>query len=134
MAVDELNITGLAALNDDAPVTMVNLVKLSKAPKHGGDHGWPAYRQYSELVIKLIKDCGGTVLWAGNVEAVALGAENDGDWDYVVLVQYPSRRAFLDMMTSEAYAKANAFRIAGADNHVILAARQSYSKLASLSV
>lgn len=130
MAIDDLNISGLEALADDAPVTMVNLVKFSNAPAGGGDHGWSAYQKYSAGVIKLIKDCGGTVLWAGDVETVALGKPVDGDWNYVVLVQYPSRRAFLDMMTSEAYAKANEFRILGADNHVILATRQSYSKMA----
>ena len=50
-------------------------------------------------------------------------------WDHVVLVWYPSRRAFLDMVTSAAYAEANVHRENGVADHVILATAQTYSKI-----
>ena len=61
-------------------------------------------------------------------EGAAFG---EGAWDYVVLVQYPSRAAFLDMVTSAEYAIANVHRENGLDDHVIIATTQSYSKLGS---
>jgi uncharacterized protein (DUF1330 family) len=48
-----------------------------------------------------------------------------------VLVRYPSRKAFLDMVTSPAYAQANVHRENAFDDHVILAATETYSKFPS---
>jgi uncharacterized protein (DUF1330 family) len=89
-----------------------------------------AYKRYSELAMPLIKARGGTVLWAGNGEAVAFGDPVADRWDYVVLVRYPSRAAFLDMMRSPEYAAANVHREQAVGRHVILAAAESYSKMA----
>jgi uncharacterized protein (DUF1330 family) len=47
----------------------------------------------------------------------------------VVLVRYPSRAAFLDMVHSPEYATANAFREQAVAKHMILAAAETYSKL-----
>ena len=44
------------------------------------------------------------------------------------MVHYPSRTAFLEMMTSPEYAAINIDRENGAEDHVILAANQTYSK------
>jgi uncharacterized protein (DUF1330 family) len=110
----------IAALPDHGPVVMVNLLRLRDVA---------AYRSYSELTMPLIKARGGTVLWAGHGEAVALGdAENDR-WDYVVLVRYPSRAAFVEMIRSPAYAAANALRERAVSRHVVLASAETYSKL-----
>jgi uncharacterized protein (DUF1330 family) len=79
--------------------------------------------------MPLIKARGGTVLWAGNGEAVAFGDPEADRWDYVVLVRYPSRAAFLDMMRSAEYAAANLHRERAVAKHVILAAAETYSKM-----
>jgi uncharacterized protein (DUF1330 family) len=47
----------------------------------------------------------------------------------VVMVRYPSRAAFLDMVASPEYAVANAHRERGLEKHVIVAAGETYSKL-----
>ncbi|MFZ2651409.1 MAG: DUF1330 domain-containing protein, partial [Burkholderiaceae bacterium] len=88
-----------------------------------------AYRRYSELTMPLIKARGGTVLWAGNGEGVAFGDAAADHWDYVVLVRYPSRAAFLDMIGSAQYAVANEHRERAVSRHVILASTETYSKL-----
>ena len=77
----------------------------------------------------MLKRVGGTVLWAGHVEGLAVGDLGDGRWDWVVVVLYPSRAAFLSMMTSPEYARANVDRENAIEDHVILAAKESYSKL-----
>jgi hypothetical protein len=71
-------------------------------------------------------------LWAGHVEGTALGHLREGErWDWVVLAQYPSRAAFLSMMTSPGYAAPDIDRENGVEDHVILPANQTYSKLTS---
>jgi uncharacterized protein (DUF1330 family) len=111
----------IASLPDSGPVVMVNLLRLRDPA---------AYRRYSELTMPLIKARGGTVLWAGNGEAVALGDVAEDRWDYVVLVRYPSRAAFVDMIRSAEYATANELRERAVARHVVLASTEAYSKLA----
>ena len=115
-------------LPDTGPVVMINLVRFRDRATDGNGSGWDAYLRYSQMTMPLIKARGGTALWAGNVEGAAFG-DPGKRWDYAVLVQYPSRAAFLDMVTSDDYAKANEHREAGAEEHLILATDQTYSKL-----
>lgn len=117
----EINAALIASLPDTGPVVMVNMLRLRDRA---------AYKRYSELTMPLIKARGGTVLWAGNGEAVAFGDAAADRWDYVVLVRYPSRAAFLDMMVSPEYAAANVHREQAVDKHVILATAETYSKMA----
>ena len=124
-----LNEEFVRSLPDDGPVVMVNLVRFRERSLDDRGSGRDAYSRYSKADIPLLKRVGGTVLWAGHVEGAALGHLHDGGrWDWVVLAQYPSRLAFLSMMTSPEYAAANIDRENGVEDHVILAANQTYSK------
>ena len=118
-------------LPDQGPVVMVNLVRFRERSLDGNGSGWDAYSRYSKGDMPLLKKVGGTVIWAGNVEGVSVGDLGDGRWDWVVLVQYPSRAAFLEMMTSPEYAAINVDRENGVEDHVILSVNQTYSKLVS---
>ena len=128
--IDHLNIEGLSALPDDAAVVMLNLMRFRDRSLDGNGSGWDAYLRYSALAIKLIKARGGTITWTGTAEAVALGMAETNRWDYVALVRYPSRAAFIDMMTSPEYAQANVERENGCAAHAIIAIRETYNKLA----
>lgn len=125
-----LNEALLRGLPDNGPVVMVNLVRFREQSLDGNGSGWDAYARYSKGDMPLLKKVGGTVIWAGNVEGVSVGDLGDGRWDWVVLALYPSRAAFLEMMTSPEYAAINVDRENGVEDHVILAANQTYSKLA----
>jgi uncharacterized protein (DUF1330 family) len=129
--IDHLNIEALSALPDDAPVVMLNLMRFRDRSLDGRGSGWDAYRRYSALAIKLIKARGGTITWTGTAEAVALGVAEGNRWDYVALVRYPSRGAFIDMMTSPEYARANVERDNGCAAHTIIAIRETYNRLGS---
>jgi uncharacterized protein (DUF1330 family) len=118
----EINLDLINSLPDTGPVVMVNMLQL-RDPE--------AYKRYSELTMPLIKARGGTVLWAGNGEGVAFGDVSTDHWDYFVLVQYPSRAAFLDMMNSPAYAAANVHRELAVKRHVIVASHETYSKISA---
>jgi uncharacterized protein (DUF1330 family) len=129
--IDHLNIDALSALADDAPVVMLNLMRFRDRSLDGKGSGWDAYLRYSALAIKLIKARGGTIAWTGTTEAVALGVAEGNRWDYVALVRYPSRAAFIDMMTSPEYARANVERDNGCAAHTIIAIRETYNRLGS---
>jgi uncharacterized protein (DUF1330 family) len=125
-----LNESLVRNLPDRGPVVMVNLLRIRPRSLDGNGTGWDAYTRYSRATMKLIKARGGTVLWGGNGESVAFGDAAKDRWDYVVLVQYPSRAAFLDMITSADYEVANIHRENGVQEHVILAMAETYSKFA----
>ncbi len=124
-----LNIEALSSLADDGPVTMLNLMRFRERSLDGNGSGWDAYLRYSALAIRTIKAVGGTIVWTGRAEAVALGIPDDNRWDYVALVRYPSRAAFITMMTSPDYARANVERENGCAAHTIHAIRETYNKL-----
>lgn len=125
----DLNDEFVRSLPDQGPVVMVNLVRFRERSLDGNGSGWDAYSRYSKGDMPLLKKVGGTIIWAGNVEGAALGDLGEGRWDWVVLVHYPSRAAFLEMMTSPEYARINADRENGVEDHVILAANQTYTKV-----
>ena len=117
-------LAAIAADSSGGPVVMLNLVKYRQPD------GRDEYLAYSRGFIPLLKRCGGTILWAGDVTGVALGDDAADDWDYAVLVQYPDRQAFVDVMTSDDYAAINTHRLAGLARHVILPVSETYSKFA----
>jgi uncharacterized protein (DUF1330 family) len=130
--VEHLNSAELQRLPDEGPVTMLNLMRFRERSLDGRGSGWDAYLRYSALAIRLIKARGGSIVWTGVAEAVALGVAQAHRWDYVALVRYPSRAAFLDMMASPDYLAANVERENGCADHAILAVRETYNGLAKV--
>ncbi len=68
----------------------------------------------------MVEERGGRVLWSGRAEQVLIG-DPAADWDVVVLVEYPSRAAFVEMVSSPEYLEAHADREAGLERTVVLA-------------
>jgi hypothetical protein len=129
MAVELLNIEGLEALDRQAPVVMVNLMRFHERSLDGDGSGWDAYLRYSAHTVPMIKARGGTLLWTGNAKAVALGQQAGNQWDYVALAYYPSVAAFIDMMTSLDYENlSDPHRRNGCAEHLIIATSEAYSK------
>jgi uncharacterized protein (DUF1330 family) len=83
--------------------------------------GAGAYREYSDQVVKMVESRGGKVIWTGRPENVLIGDSVADDWDLVALVSYPSRAAFIDMVTSPKYEEAHTHRERGLDRTVLLA-------------
>lgn len=127
-AIAHLNADLIRALPDAGPVVMLNLVRLRERSLNGEGSGWDAYQRYSAAVVKLLKPRGASILWAGNVEGVALGIPEANRWDYAVLVRYPSRAVFLEMLTSPEYAAANVERENALSDHTILAVKETFGR------
>ena len=64
------------------------------------DGGRERYEEYGEAVAPLLAKASGRIVFMG-APAVALLGEDS--WDLVILVEYPSRQAFLDMIGSAEY-------------------------------
>lgn len=126
--VAHLNADLIRSLPDDGPVVMLNLVRLRERSLNGEGSGWDAYQRYSAAVVKLLRPRGAAILWAGNVEGVALGIPEANRWDYAVMVRYPSRAVFLEMLTSAEYAAANVERENALSDHMILAVKETFGK------
>jgi uncharacterized protein (DUF1330 family) len=73
---------------------MLNLLSF----RPGG--GRERYEEYGEAVAPLLAKAGGRVVFMGAPAPPLLGDEG---WDLVVLVEYPTRQAFLDMIGSAEY-------------------------------
>ena len=120
------NIEQLRKSDDAGPVTMLNLVKYRDRSLDGDGSGREAYQRYTQRAQDYVESRGGRVLWAGVVAEAALQdglTDDDVDWDWALLVYYPDRAAFLDMVTSPDYLAANEHRKNGLAKHAILATR-----------
>jgi uncharacterized protein (DUF1330 family) len=62
------------------------------------------------------------VLYEGPVQQVFIGAEgaSDTDWDKMLIVRYPDKKNFLNMMANEEYRGALVHRYAGLERTVLL--------------
>ena len=85
------------------PVQMLNLLAFRDTAEGGGRTGRQAYADYSRAVAPLLAAAGGRVQWFANAHH-ALIAPPGEEWDEVLLVEYPSRNAFVGMIQSAAYA------------------------------
>jgi len=118
------NLAEIAQSSDNGPVTMLNLVKYRDRSLDGDGSGREAYQRYTQKAQGYVESRGGRVLWAGVVGEAALQdglTDDDVDWDWALLVYYPNRAAFVDMVTSPDYLAANEHRTNGLAKHAILA-------------
>ncbi len=93
---------------EDGPIVMINLLRyreeaayeegFAAAPCTGAE----AYGRYSEGVTPLLGRAGARPIWIGLVRS-ALIAEAGEEWDNAILVEYPSRKAFVEMVSSPEY-------------------------------
>jgi uncharacterized protein (DUF1330 family) len=129
----------------DGEVVMINLLHFARpdepsspTAESSADHGTEAtpassgagaYREYSDQVIKMVEARGGKVIWTGRPENVLIGDSDADEWDLVALVSYPSRSAFIDMVTSSNYEEAHTHRERGLDRTVLLACEPLLSAL-----
>lgn len=100
------------ALPDDGPIVMLNLLKFKP------DGGQAEYAKYSAAVLPMVTKLGGKLLFMGRGHFCLIGT---GDWDAVALVQYPSKRAFIEMTSSAEYQAIHHHRDAGLQGQILYA-------------
>ena len=105
---------------DEGPVTMLNLLKFKSDANGTGASGAGEYAKYGDAAIQMVEARGGKVLWMGRADQILIGDPTE-DWDSVALVQYPSRKAFIEMVTTPEYEKAHEHRESGLERTVLIA-------------
>jgi hypothetical protein len=128
--VEDLHVATVEALPADESVIMLNLMKFRVESLDGDGSGWDAYLRYSRMANKLIRERSGRIVWAGELNGATVGPEDHGQWDYTALVYYPTPGAFLNMMQSDDYQKANIHRENGCESHLIMAVDEKFNGLA----
>ena len=115
----------------EAPVVMLNLLKFAeRAAGDGGDggdaqSGRDSYTRYGDRVRSMLEQTGARILWQGRADSVVIGGDAD-DWDAVILVEYPSRKAFIEMTSSPKYQEVSKDRTAGLADSRLIAMTQLY--------
>lgn len=103
----------MARSNLDEPIVMLNQLKYRKLALDGfgvdGLTGRQAFESYGKAFAKLEPIFGGQLVWMGKGNHLIIG---DIAWDIVMLVSYPTRRQFVDMMRDETYLSISPMRAA----------------------
>jgi uncharacterized protein (DUF1330 family) len=108
-------IAALAARPADAPVVMVNLLKFK------AEGGLQSYLQYGREVAPHLQRVGATVRYAGTTPTIVIGDGETPWWDAILVVEYPTPQAFIDMVTTPEYAKVHEHRAAGLERGDLIA-------------
>lgn len=116
----------LVASDDQGAVVMLNLLRFKERADgiDGGDEisGAEAYRRYAAAVTGFLGRVGGRVLYTLVPQESVIGPDQ-AEWDLIAAVEYPSRRAFLEMTSDPEYLAIHAHREAGlADSRLIACA------------
>lgn len=77
------------------PVVMLNMLRLV-------DGGRASYERYAAEIRPFLDRVGARVVYVGDT-STALVAPDGFDWDAVLLVEYPSRQAFSQMVADPDY-------------------------------
>lgn len=93
-APDQEAMAAFAGRASEGPVYMLNLLEFAS------DGGAERYAEYGAAVAPLFERAGGQAIFAGRPTEHLIG---DGSWDMMLLVSYPTRQAFLDMVSSPEY-------------------------------
>lgn len=109
----------------DGPLSMLNLLKFKdQADYPEGEHepcsGLEAYRRYAAVAGPFVEAVGGKPLFMGDAKFIIIGDEAE-DWDEVLIVQYPTKQAFFDMITNAAYQATTVHRSAALERSALIA-------------
>jgi uncharacterized protein (DUF1330 family) len=95
------------------PVVMLNLLKLRPDGRAG-------YEEYAERIRPFLEELGAEIVYAGDCSTTLVAPEAH-DWDVVLLVRYPSRAAFSQMVANPDYQKITGLRTASLAEAVLQA-------------
>lgn len=115
MAVDPTgqDLKRLLAEDPGGPVVMLNLLRFKP-------EGRPSYEAYSREIRPFLEQVGAELVYLGDC-STALVAPESHRWDTVLLVRYPSRRAFSEMVANPDYQRITHLRTEALSDAVLQA-------------
>lgn len=126
----EAQLGTLTSLPIDAPVAALNLFCFNtraryqpEDPEHGTPEedvsGREAYERYIAAVGPFIERLGGRVVFSAPVDQVMIGP-GEPAWDLAAVMYFPTRGAFLQMVSDSDFQHASRHRRAALANHYML--------------
>jgi uncharacterized protein (DUF1330 family) len=101
---------------------MINLVRFKTEADGGGESGRASYERYATAMRRVVEGQGGRFLWTGNVDSVVIGDADAGAFHAAGIVEYPSRKKFVEIATSEHVREIGIDRAAGLESQWLIAA------------
>ena len=121
----------IRALHDsdlDTPVVMLNLLRFRDRTEDDDDTGRASYAKYGDRIRSMLEATGARVLWQGRGDSVVIGDDAD-DWDAVILVEYPSRAKFLEMVSRPDYQEQSSHRTSALADSRLVACTEVFRNL-----
>ena len=110
----------------DQPVVMINLLRYK--PKadgvDAGASGDDAYRRYATRMREFVESKGGRFIWMGRVDSQVIGEGGEG-FHAAGLVEYPSRKAFLEIAGAPHVKEIGEHRESGLEMQWLLASTET---------
>ncbi|MEO0895568.1 MAG: DUF1330 domain-containing protein [Bacteroidota bacterium] len=91
-----------ASLPDNGNIFMLNLLRFKDKVEETGQTGQEAYKDYMEAATPFIAGSEAKVVFYGTPFASLIGPE-ENEWDKCLIVQYPNKKSFLRMISTEGY-------------------------------
>ncbi|AKK30054.1 DUF1330 domain-containing protein [Mycobacterium sp. EPa45] len=107
-----------AAQHNDSPVVMVNLLAFNDGA------GRDSYLRYAQAVQPHLDRVGASIVYVGDATHTVIGGEDAPWWDTILLVQYPSRAKFLEMVLDPGYRDIAEYRTAALQTSGLIATEQ----------
>ena len=109
----------------EGPVSMVNLLKFKEKAEYADGRetnltGAEAYALYGQDMIQWVTSHGARHVFSGPAHHLVLG-EADALWDVVAIVEYPSKEAFVQIVSAPEVAEWGVHRTAGLEGQLLIA-------------
>ena len=129
-APSESQLATLLSLPAEAPVAALNLFQFNARAQYQPEdpefdtpaadvRGQEAYARYSAVAGKCIVERGGRVIFSTPVDQVMIGP-TDPQWDLAAIMYFPTRRAFVEMLSDPGFQEASRHRKAAFAKHCML--------------
>ena len=119
-------IQDFVASEHEGPIFMINLLRYrAQAEYPDGSKAEPctgreAYARYAAVALQKVAEAGGRPVWLAPVQVSLIAPEGE-TWDDAVLVEYPSRQAFLEMVSKPDYQAVAVHRTAALEDSRLFA-------------
>ncbi len=105
------------------PVVMVNLLKFKRVDGNINE-SYKSYQKYMHKTAPFLTKVKGQLIYMGKLAQVFIGDDSD-NWDFCLLVKYPSGKAFIEMITDQEYLKIQNYREDSLENSALLVTKPS---------
>ena len=115
----------LLANDFEGPVSMLNLLKFKERAEYADGRtselsGAEAYNLYAEKMSPYVISKGGRLVFGGRAEHLMLG-EVDELWDVAAIMEYPSKEAFVEIVSAPEVGEFSVHRSAGLAGQLLIA-------------